>query len=83
MAASEELELPASVRVTENTDVLEVIFEHCGLLNLRTLKRVCKAWCALAREMPTRWATASTGRLPAGDDHTVYAQCAGLSSGWR
>jgi len=36
-----EPELPA-VRVTESTDVLGVIFEHCGLPSLRTLQRVCK-----------------------------------------
>jgi len=47
------------VRVAENTDVLDVIFEQCGLTHLRTLKRVCKLWCALDREMPARWATAS------------------------
>jgi len=70
-------ELPASVRVAENTDVLEVIFEHCGLLHLRTLKCVCKPWCALAREMPTRWATASiAGHLHLDLDEQIEVQFA-------
>jgi len=70
-------ELPAAVRVAENTDVLEVIFEHCGLPCLRTLKRVCKPWCALAREMPTRWSTASiAGHLHLDLDERVEAQYA-------
>jgi len=49
----------AGARVAEVTDVLEVIFEHCGLPRLDTLKRVCKPWCALVREMPARWASAT------------------------
>jgi len=52
-------ELPASKRVAENTDVLEVIFEHLGLTRLPTLKCVCTSWWALAREMRARWATAT------------------------
>ena len=54
----------AAVRVAESADVLEVIFEHCGLLHLDTLKCVCRLWNDLARTMPTWWATASiTGHL--------------------
>jgi len=73
---AEEAEL-TSVRVAENTDVLEVIFEHCGLPSLRTLQRVCKPWCALAREMPTRWATASiAGHLHLDDEGVMEAHFA-------
>ena len=50
---------PAAERVAESGDVLEVIFEHCGLQRLDTLMRVCRLWYDLARAMPTRWATAS------------------------
>jgi len=54
---SEEL-ASAAGRVAENADVMEVIFEHCGLPRLDTLQRVCRSWYALARDMPARWATA-------------------------
>jgi len=54
---SEEL-ASAAGRVAENVDVMEVIFEHCGLPRLDTLKRVCRSWYALARDMRARWATA-------------------------
>ena len=52
MIASEEPELPASVRVAENSDELEVIFEHCGLPRLRTLKRVCRLWVSPIKPSP-------------------------------
>ena len=52
-------ELPASVRVADSSDVLEIIFEHCGLLFLDTLQLVCRNWHDLARMMPALWATAT------------------------
>ena len=39
--------------------MLEVVFEHCGLDRLDTLKLVCRLWHDLACAMPARWATAS------------------------
>ena len=53
------------MRVAESADVLEVIFEHCGLKRLDTLKLVCKLWYDLALAMSTRWATATiAGNIP-------------------
>ena len=53
-------ELPAAaVQVAQSADVLEVIFEHCGLLYLDSLKLVCRLWRDLACALPERWATAS------------------------
>ena len=59
--------LPASMRVAESFDLLEVIVEHCGLLRLDTLKRVCRScgtiWPARCRRGGQRppsvdiWAT--------------------------
>ena len=57
--------LTAAVQVVESGDVLEVIFEHCGLQHLDTLKSVCKLWYDLARAMPPWWATATiAGHIP-------------------
>ena len=44
----------ATMRLAESADVLEVVFEHCGLLCLDTLMRVCRLWYDLARAMPER-----------------------------
>ena len=58
--------------MAESADVMEVIFEHCGLLRLDSLKRVCRLWHDLARAMPKRWATATiTGHLS--ESNAMYA----------
>jgi hypothetical protein len=49
----------AAQRVAESPDILEVIFEHCGLVRLASqLRRVHSSWRDLADAMPRRWATA-------------------------
>lgn len=55
----------AAQRVAESPDVLEVIFEHCGLVRVGTeLRRVHSSWRDLADTLPRRWATATiAGRL--------------------
>jgi hypothetical protein len=64
----------AAERLAESNDVLEVIFERCGLLCLDTLMRVCRLWRDLARAMPARWAMASiAGHL--GDVSAEIGMC--------
>ena len=64
------------MRVAESSDLLEVIFEHCGLLHLDTLKRVCRSWYNLARAMPTRWATATISGHMGDELEMMRAYCA-------
>jgi hypothetical protein len=48
----------AAQRVAESPDVLEVIFEHCGLVRVVSqLRRVNSTWRELADSLPRRWAT--------------------------